>query len=168
MEDEISSVLRSRSYCVDGHLDIMRPSKIFPILQNGMRSVTRRPLHTTPRVFAGPRLQKGGAKQKVTRTRSAVPSHTTPDALPPLSVLEHHYLTGHYDMKPSTALDFLKQYQLLSHQATAGWEQGLCKSQLPISNFHAHSNKRLTPYRISNIPFEFHHTGHYRRRLSFI
>ncbi|PQE08329.1 Tetratricopeptide-like helical domain protein [Rutstroemia sp. NJR-2017a WRK4] len=104
----------------------MRPSRIFPIFQNGMKAVTRRPLHTTPRALAGTQYQKGRAKPKQTRTRPAVPIHT-PAALPPLSVLELEHKNGRLDINPSTALDFLKQYQLLSHQAPAGWEQGLCK-----------------------------------------
>ncbi|KAM3068025.1 hypothetical protein ACMFMG_011073 [Clarireedia jacksonii] len=100
----------------------MRSSKSFFILQNGVRSVAQRPLHTTPRVYAGSGFQRG-AKQKQTRI---VPINT-PKALPPLSVLEENYQSGHLDVKPSAVLDFLKQYQLLSHQATAGWEHGLCK-----------------------------------------
>ncbi|PQE14025.1 Tetratricopeptide-like helical domain protein [Rutstroemia sp. NJR-2017a BBW] len=104
----------------------MRPSRIFPIFENGMKAVTRRPLHITPRALAGTQYQKGRAKPKQTRTRSAVPIHT-PAALPPLSVFELEHKNGRLDVKPSTALDFLKQYQLLSHQAPAGWEQGLCK-----------------------------------------
>ncbi|PQE09345.1 MSS2 mitochondrial protein [Rutstroemia sp. NJR-2017a BVV2] len=129
---------------VNGRVDIMRISKIFPIFQNGMKVVTRRPLHTAPRALAGPQFHKGRAKPKQTQTRSAVPIHT-PAALPPLSVLELEHKSGRLDVKPSTALDFLKQYQLLSHQAPAGWEQGLCKSQMPIPICVLTRNKRLTP-----------------------
>jgi hypothetical protein len=115
----------------------MRTSKIFPIFQNGMKAVIRKPLHTTPRALAGTQFKNGRAKPKQTRIRSAVPIHT-PAALPPLSVLELEYKDGRLDVKPSTALDFLKQYQLLSHQAPAGWEQGLCKSQMPNPNLRGY------------------------------
>lgn len=54
---------------------------------------------------------------------------SSPEALPPLALLESASKSGALDVEPNVAIQALRQYQLLSQAGTAGWEKQLCAGQ---------------------------------------
>ncbi|KAA8572131.1 hypothetical protein EYC84_002047 [Monilinia fructicola] len=51
----------------------------------------------------------------------------TPDALPPLFILETDHKAGVLKVDPHKAMEFLKNYQTLHGRSNPGWETGICK-----------------------------------------
>ncbi|QSZ31878.1 hypothetical protein DSL72_001447 [Monilinia vaccinii-corymbosi] len=97
----------------------------------GFRLLNQRSLHTTPRRLAVG--VKQSRKQILARRNAADPviqrkriSIDTPDALPPLFILETDHKAGVLKVDPHKAMEFLKHYQSLHGKSNPGWEAGIC------------------------------------------
>lgn len=109
------------------------PRAILPF-KHGLRLFNQRSLHTTPRLFAvniKPSRKQILAKRNATEPviiRKRVPINT-PEALPPMFILESDHKAGVLTVEPNKAMEFLKNYQSLHGNPNQGWETGICNSK---------------------------------------
>ncbi|ESZ89508.1 hypothetical protein SBOR_10106 [Sclerotinia borealis F-4128] len=91
-------------------------------LQNGLKLLNQRSLHTSPRLL----IIKPSRKQILARRDAANPvlqqkrvSISSPDALPPLFILETDRKAGALNVDPHKAIEFLRSYQRVLDEQTS-------------------------------------------------
>ncbi|KAF7863061.1 hypothetical protein EAF04_007144 [Stromatinia cepivora] len=104
---------------------------VIPHLRNGLRLLNKRSIYTTTRLQAA--SIKPSRKQTLAKRNAAEPvmirkrvSIDTPDALPPLFILETDHKAGVLKVDANKAMEFLKNYQSLYGNPNPSWETGIC------------------------------------------